>query len=50
MKTRKYFQIVVLLLNIGITTVFGQSKIIQKETDTRNHVSFVKFAADTICL
>jgi hypothetical protein len=39
---------IVLLLCIGTTTIFGQSKIVQKETDKRDYVSFVKFATDTV--
>jgi hypothetical protein len=48
MKTINYIQMIVLSLFIGTTTVFGQSKMIQKETDKRNQVSFAKFATDTI--
>ncbi|MDR3095301.1 MAG: PepSY domain-containing protein, partial [Bacteroidales bacterium] len=50
MKTRKYIQLVVLTLSMitGTATVFGQSKMIQKEMNQRNHVSFTKFAKDTV--
>ncbi|MDR2126338.1 MAG: hypothetical protein LBP63_05880 [Prevotellaceae bacterium] len=48
MKAITYFEVIILLLCIGTTTNFGQSKIVHKETDNRNNVSFVKFATDTI--
>ncbi|MDR1347929.1 MAG: M4 family metallopeptidase [Prevotellaceae bacterium] len=48
MKTIIYFKVIVLLLFIGTTKIWGQSKIVQKETDKRDYVSFVKFATDTV--
>jgi Zn-dependent metalloprotease len=48
MKTINYIQMIVLLLSIGTTTVLGQSKIVRKETDKRDCVSFAKFATDTV--
>ncbi|MDR1347096.1 MAG: M4 family metallopeptidase, partial [Prevotellaceae bacterium] len=48
MKTIVYFNLIVLLLCIGTTTIWGQSKIIEKETDKHDYVSFAKFATDTV--
>ncbi|MDR2423196.1 MAG: hypothetical protein LBD59_00540 [Prevotellaceae bacterium] len=48
MKARNCILTIVLLLCTGVTTVFGQSKIAQKETDKSGHVSFMKYAADTV--
>ncbi|MDR0657416.1 MAG: M4 family metallopeptidase [Mediterranea sp.] len=44
---RTVFQILALLL-CGTANIWGQTKLIQEETDERNHVSFARFATDTV--
>jgi Zn-dependent metalloprotease len=46
-KMRNIFQIVALLL-CGTINIWGQTKLVQKETDEHNHVLFARFATDTV--